>query len=250
MQLQHNLAIMASNTAGSPTTATIAQAVASIVQGAISAAQSQSQQSNPPVAVNLASATPVPRQVLYAYTFLFPLYVQLSSYLCRNGLQVILPSFLRRRSVSDLNASASRGTKKPKVVKSWDRDVICLPLTVQNKQQGHNMAFPRGRYRASLAQYGLIGKLWITSDMTEDDVANEILSIFKVPMKNQSNFPFVYLQSTGGGAKSLMVPSVSSSFKWTAEQVVRLAGQKGTIYILAQEELNLPLDIKVISVRM
>ncbi len=117
---------------------------------------------------------------------------------------MILPSFLRRRSGSDVGA---RSTKKPKVVKTWDRDIICLPQSVQNNQQGHNLAFPRGRYRASLAKFGLIGKIHITSQMTPDDVASEIRSVFKGPMGNRQDFPFMYLQSTGGGAKSLMVPN-------------------------------------------
>ncbi len=60
----------------------------------------------------------------------------------------------------------------------------------------------------------------------------------------------MYLQSTGGGAKSLMVPSQSTAFQWTAEQVSRLSGQKGTIYILAEADLILPLDVKVHAMYM
>ena len=56
-------------------------------------------------------------------------------------------------------------------------------------------------------------------------------------MQNNPQFPLVYLQGTGGGSNSLMVPSQSSSFKWTPQQVARLAGQAGIIYILAEDEL-------------
>ena len=50
---------------------------------------------------------------------------------------------------------------------------------------------------------------------------------------------FHYLQATGGGTKSLTVPAQSESFKWTPFQVSRLSRQSGTIYILAQDELDL-----------
>ena len=73
--------------------------------------------------------------------------------------------------------------------------------------------------------------------MTDEDVEREIRSIFKGPMQNDHNFPFLYLQATGGGAKSLTVPSQSSSFKWTPQQVACLSSQSGTIYIVAQADL-------------
>jgi len=84
-----------------------------------------------------------------------------------------------------------------------------------------------------------MGKLHMSSDMDEDDLAKEIRSIFKGPMKDDPNFRFEYLQSTGRGTKSLSVPAQSASFKWTPHQVSRLSGQCGTIYILALDELDL-----------
>ena len=53
--------------------------------------------------------------------------------------------------------------------------------------------------------------------MTDKDVEAEIRSVFRKPMQNNQQFPFVYLQATGGGSNSLMVPSQSSSFKWTPQ---------------------------------
>ena len=74
--------------------------------------------------------------------------------------------------------------------------------------------------------------------MTEEQVENEIRSVFKGPMGNDPKFPFSFLQSTGGGSKLLSIPSVSSTFRWNAQQVARLATQKGAIYILAEAELK------------
>ena len=44
---------------------------------------------------------------------------------------------------------------------------------------GGNISFPRGDYRAFLASCGLIGKLHLTSEMTEEEVAAEIRTVFK-----------------------------------------------------------------------
>ena len=143
----------------------------------------------------------------------------------------VLPSYLRRRR----DVAMDRKPKKAKVIKQWDRDVLCLPP----RKGGGVLSYPRGKYRAQLADCGLIGKLHMTSVMEEEDVAREIRSIFKGPMKDDANFQFQYLQSTGGGSKSLTIPAQSESFKWTAYQVARLSGQSGTIYILALDELDL-----------
>ena len=59
-------------------------------------------------------------------------------------------------------------------------------------------------------------------------------------MGNDVSFPFQHLQATGGGSRSLSVPSVSASFQWTAQQVAKLGNQRNTIYILAEGELKLP----------
>lgn len=101
------------------------------------------------------------------------------------------------------------------------------------------MSYPRKKYRAKLAAWGLIGKLHLTSDMTVDDVTTEIRSIFKGPMSNNQNFQITFLQSTGGGSNTLTVPSASSSYKWTAQQVSKLSTYRGTIYIMAIDDLNL-----------
>ena len=146
----------------------------------------------------------------------------------------ILPSYLRRR------AAASGGTrnKKPKTVTTWDRDIVCLP---KYHKKGENfIPYPRGKYRARLGRLGLVGKVHLTSAMTVDEVRMEIRSVFERAMGDNPSFPFTYLQATGGGSRSLSIPSVSVSFQWTAHQVAKLGNQRNTIYILAGEELNLP----------
>ena len=154
------------------------------------------------------------------------------------SVERILPSFLKRKGFSKQSVA-----KRPKVVKTWDRDVLCIPKN--DMIDSSLLSYPRGKCRAKLATYGLIGKLHLSSDMTDDGVATEIWSIFKGPMNNDPNFPFLYLQPTGCGAKSLIIPSQSSSFKWTPSQVARLSGQAGSIYTLAQSELNISKPLKV-----
>ena len=127
----------------------------------------------------------------------------------------VLPSYLKRRRGDAVDSN--RKTKRSKVIKQWDRDVTCLP---PRKSDGV-ISFPRGKYRTGLANCGLIGKLHMTSEMDEEDMAREIRSIFKGPMKGKADFHFQYLQATGGGTKSLTVPAQSASFKWMPVWAVR-----------------------------
>ena len=71
-------------------------------------------------------------------------------------------------------------------------------------------------------------------------------------MGGRNDFPFTYLQPTGSGSRTLSIPSVSSSFCWTAKQVAWLGNNTETIYILANEDLNLDDDEvqKITSVYM
>ena len=148
----------------------------------------------------------------------------------------ILPSYLKRKSRRSQGGS---NRKKPNTEKTWNRDIVCIPQSKSNKAKGNTLSFPRGSCHAELGRQGLTGKLHLTSSMTEEQVENEIRSVFKEPMANDPKFPFCFLQSTGGGSKLLSIPSVSSSFRWNAQQVARLATQRGAIYILAEAELKL-----------
>ena len=53
--------------------------------------------------------------------------------------------------------------------------------------------YPRGKYLSELFAMGLIGKIHLTSKVSKIDVRNEVTSVFRGPMKNDPNFPFVYL---------------------------------------------------------
>ena len=112
---------------------------------------------------------------------------------------------------------------------------MCIP---SKYCKGKEVGIPRGKTRAKLASLGLTGKIRLKSDMSEHEILMEIRSVFSSAMGYNDNFQFEFLQSAGGGSKSLVVPSRSASFAWTAKQVVASAG-RGCIYILAGEELCL-----------
>ena len=101
-----------------------------------------------------------------------------------------------------------------------------------------------------LGEAGLIGKIRLNSAMTVEEVTNEIRSVFGQPMGQRSDFPFVFLQPTGAGSRTLTIPSTSSTFSWTASQVAKLGGYKQTIYILAQEKLSLDNDFSEVSIAL
>lgn len=73
--------------------------------------------------------------------------------------------------------------------------------------------------------------------MTEEEIFSEIRRVFCNPMRGSKDFPFEILQSTGGSSRSLTVPAVSSTFKWTAGAIVP-KGTKLPLYILAQDTLQ------------
>jgi len=149
-----------------------------------------------------------------------------------------LPSFLHRRQLElDETCKAKRPRKEH--ARTWDKNIICLPQDYATKSGV--IQIPRKKKRAVLGHAGLIGKVHLTSAMVEEDIFAEIRSVFSKSMRNDPNFPFRFLQSTGGGCKTLSILSVSTHFQWTATQVASLAGQ-GAIYILADEELFLPVS--------
>ena len=73
--------------------------------------------------------------------------------------------------------------------------------------------------------------------MTELQIFDEIRSIFSCPMNEDMEFPIKIVQISGGGSKTLTVPVVSSTYKWTAGAV---AGKnaKCPIYVLADDPLK------------
>ena len=73
--------------------------------------------------------------------------------------------------------------------------------------------------------------------MTVEEVEDEVRSVFEKPMNGRKDFPFVFLQPTGAGSRTLTVPSTSPSFYWTAQQVAKPASNKQSIYVLAKNKL-------------
>ena len=100
----------------------------------------------------------------------------------------VLPSYLQQqRSHGAVNITK---LKKPKVIKTWDRDILSIPKGTTRSGVGSGITYPRGKYRAYLASAGLIGKLHLTSEMSDKDVEQEIRSIFRGPMQNNPVFLF------------------------------------------------------------
>ncbi len=124
-------------------------------------------------------------------------------------------------------------------MQSWDKDIVCLPQSRRSSScsTSGGFTYPRGQYRADLGRMGLIGKIHLSSDMDEEAVKLEIYSVFKDAMSHDKDFPFAFLQAAGEGSKCLMIPSQSDNYRWTGQQVSRLAGQRGTIYILALADM-------------
>lgn len=113
--------------------------------------------------------------------------------------------------------------------------IICLPSSY--KEQG-TIKIPRSqKARDFLARNGLIGKISLSTAMSEQEIMDEIVSVFMGPMSNNHAFRFAILQPSAGTSKSLMVPALSASFHWSASS---LAGKnsKVPIYILAEDELK------------
>ena len=146
----------------------------------------------------------------------------------------MLPSVFLSKRAPRLQSSTSRKEK----VYTYDRDIICLP---KYYYQNGTIKIPRkSSEREILATNGLIGKIRLSSEMNEGEIENEIRSVFNGPMQDDPLFDFKILQMAGGNSKSLIIPSVSSSFKWTASAV---AGRnaKTPIYILALDTLKVIL---------
>ena len=125
-----------------------------------------------------------------------------------------MPSYLKRKKLPTGNYTS----KRPKTVQFWDRDIICIPQP-SSRFKSLDVPYPRGKSRAKLGSLGLIGKIRLCSTMSDEEVQQEICSVFSVPMGDRADFPFAFLQPAGAGTKTLTVPAVSSSFCWTVQQV-------------------------------
>lgn len=127
-------------------------------------------------------------------------------------------------------AVPSKKAMVPKIT-TWDRTIMCLPQSYLDACD-KNIGVPRKK-RCIFANMGLIGKIHLESNWNEDELFDEVRSVF---MGGDTSFPFTFLVPTGGGSKSLTKPALSTTFKWSPKEVAGRADS--TIYILAEKELK------------
>ena len=104
-----------------------------------------------------------------------------------------------------------KGQGPAKKVLTYDRNICCLPQSFTCKNG--TIAIPRSyKKRTYLCAHGLVGKIHLTSDMSEDETMDEISSAFKRLFGYHTSFLSDILQTSGGSMKSLIIPSLSSSY--------------------------------------
>ena len=137
-----------------------------------------------------------------------------------------LPSILGKRRQKNVSKRSSK-------VVTWDREIICLPNCYKSLFSSNGvLPIPRKK-KDILASYGLVGRLHLESDWSEGDVLEEIRSTFQDSIHDSNRFKF--LQVTGVGSKSLMVPKLSASYKWTSKEVAGRADKP--IYVLLENDI-------------
>lgn len=149
--------------------------------------------------------------------------------------QPLPTTFLKRIT----NQSVRQKSKKKTPLVTYDRDIVCL--TKDFVQKNGTIKIPRSASNLEyLCRNSLKGKIRLSSTMNEDEIMNEIRSVFKRPFNNRE-FSFDILQHGGGKFKSLVVPSLSSSYVWTANAVA--GSSKSPIYILAHTDIDVSIMI-------
>ena len=81
-------------------------------------------------------------------------------------------------------------------------------------------------------------KIRLTSDMTQDDIYDEIWSVFHGPMDGSNTFLFDVLQPAGCHSKSHTIPALSDSFKWTASTIVSKMPKFLSIFLLRSPSIR------------
>ena len=89
---------------------------------------------------------------------------------------------------------------------SYERDIVHLPSDFENESGTVKIPHSSAE-RDYLASNGLIGKISLSSDMTEREINREIRSVFRVLMGYDTLFDFKILQTTGGKSKHFDDPS-------------------------------------------
>ena len=148
---------------------------------------------------------------------------------CYRKPQPLPSTFLKK-----VNIRQKTVKKKKTPLISYDRDIVCL--TKQFVSKNGTVKIPRSAERLEyLCHHGLKGKIRLISTMTEEEIMDEIRSVFKLPFGDK-DFSFDILQRSGGKSKSLVVPSLSSSYSWTASAVA--GSSKSPVYILARSSID------------
>ena len=125
-------------------------------------------------------------------------------------------------------------SKRKTPLVSYDRDIVCLTKDFASKNG--TIKIPRSTASLEyLCRNGLKGKIRLMSSMSEDEIMDEIRSVFRRPFSDQK-FSFSILQPGGGKFKSLVIPSLSSSYVWTASAVA--GNSKSPIYMLAHSDVD------------
>ena len=153
------------------------------------------------------------------------------------------PSLFNSRLAHPHQSRKRKETARPNPkVTNYVRDIILLPDEFENETG--SVCIPRSNNRETLGKAGLVGKIELSSDMTEDEVRTEICELFSVPMglttdniKDGIRFKFHYLQRAGCNTRSLCKPTVKDTFQWNGKQVASLAKSGSFIYLLAAEHL-------------
>ena len=118
-----------------------------------------------------------PLCALLAITNLFFLFT------CRR----VLPTTFLKKRLQDCDR-----TKKHVKALTYNRD-ICLPKS--SKSKNGDIKIPRGHeIRDMLSRNGLIGKVRLSSEMTEEEIMDEIRSVFATAMNDDPDFRFAILQ--------------------------------------------------------
>ncbi len=142
-----------------------------------------------------------------------------------NRKKLSLPTKYLKKLKSSKNVPPPPKKTTPAMV--FNRDIVCL--TKEFMQKNGTIKIPRSIANLEyLCRNGLKGKIRLTSDMCETEIMDEIRSVFQRPFNNDDTFPFDILQSGGGKMKSLVIPSLSSSYLWTASAV---AGSQYTYWL-------------------
>ena len=99
-------------------------------------------------------------------------------------------------------STASVGGKK----RIHKRDIVLLPSHFAKEESGKKrIRIPRVEFSEYLSANSLPGKITLHSNMTQQDIFDDISDIFRKPMKNKKDFDFTVSQPAGGGSKILTI---------------------------------------------